>query len=380
MYRVISVGLLGLLAMPAVLAQTSYDDTVVGYAYASPSGTLQFGHLYNRSTGDITISHPETGVYTYRFHDVSTEGSYIPQIAWPMGGTTPQLEYCSIDGYGLAVFEDFRWIRVNCFDDSGNPQDDWTQVLLLDEGSSTGNNHHIAFADSLEPVPSGDMLDLTGSITNNPGGGSTTLHREGIGEYEVRMEGLGSVMQTGASVQVSAFSGSARSCSLESWTLNFAGSDNSRFRIRCQGIFGQADSRFTLLVTSTEPDASGPASAHVDVFDTPSTWTELTGDRVHNPHGRIDYRWDNPGYQVRFEWPSDTSPGVAFSTYAPGGATGFRLCSNSSAHRPSGESKDFLQVNVKCLDGDGVHSVPFTILMTQVVPTQDDQIFSDRFE
>lgn len=377
----IAIAMMGLSSTASLAAQTTYNEAVVGYAYGSPSGTLQFDNLHSRSGSDIDLVRLGTGYYRYRFHNVSTTGRYVPQIGWPLTGSSPHEPYCSIDSYGLGFPPaDFRFVRVLCLDDDGNPKDRWNQVLLLDEGSAGGDNHHIAFLDSREAVPVGDTLDLT-SFAYNPGGGSTTLHRTGTGAYEIRMDGLGAIMHTGVTVQVTPYSDIPRHCRIHSYTLNFAGSDNARFRVRCRNFHFDANSRFALLIASTEPDASGPASVYFSGGTEPN-WTKLTGDQVHNPHGSVQYRWDGSRYNVRFEWPTNGNLGVAVSSWRNSGSWGYRACGNSSPHRPPGESENYLYINVRCTNFDGeAHPGPFTLLLTEVssIP-QGDMIFADRFE
>lgn len=319
-----------------LLAQTTYDQAVVGYAYGSPNAELQFDHLYSRSGDNIELVRLETGHFRYRFFNVSTIGRYVPQIAWPLTGSSPEEIYCTIGSYGLGLSsqDSFRFVRVLCFNDDGSPTNRWNQVLLLDEGSTSGDNHHIAFADSREAVPSTGMLDLT-DLAYNPGGGAITLHHDSTGAYEIRMEGLGAIMQTGVTVHVTPHSVTPRHCRIHSYTLNFAGSDNARFRVRCRDFSGNADSRFVLLITSTESNDSGPASVYFSGGTEPD-WTELTGDLVHNPHGSVQYRWDGHRYNVRFEWPSDGNHGVAVSSWRNEFSWGYRTCGNSSPHIPPG--------------------------------------------
>jgi len=55
------------------LARSSFDDAVMGYAYASSSGRLQFDPLYSREGNDIVSLRPLTGVHTTQFHQ------FVPQ-------------------------------------------------------------------------------------------------------------------------------------------------------------------------------------------------------------------------------------------------------------------------------------------------------------
>lgn len=217
------------------------------------------------------------------------------------------------------------------------------------------------------------------SFTHNPGGGTTSLHRQSVGTYDVSMNGLGAVMPADVNVQVVAYNSSSRTCRVADWTLHFAGSDNARVQVRCYGPSGLLDTRFALLLTSTEASPASAASASIDGSSQPSGWTTLSGTAIHNPNGQVQFRWDGDHHQIRFEWPTDRPPGVAFATSA---YSILRVCSNSVAHRPPGASEDYLYVNVFCHQYGGEAGVgSFTVLMTQVTPgTTGDAIFSDRFE
>ncbi|NBB92869.1 MAG: hypothetical protein GVY32_06860 [Gammaproteobacteria bacterium] len=378
-----SIVFAGLMMITAAFAnaQGTYDDAVVGYAYTSPSGSLQFENLYHRSGGDITVDHTSEGQYKIRFYGASTQGSYIPMLAWPAadGGV------CTISGFGpgLDFSHDpptFRWVGVQCSDAlTVNPDDDWNQVLLVDEGGPDGSNTSLAFVESREAMPPGGSVDLSSeNSTYNPGGGTTSLSRTGLGEYYVSMDGLGAVMPADVNVYVAAFSDYSRSCRVADWTLHFAGSDNARVQVRCSGPSGPVDMRFVLLLTSTEPSSASAASAKINGFSQPSEWTTVSGSAVHNPHGQVQFRWDGDNHQIRFEWPSDQPEGVAFVTSA---YSQLRFCSSTTAHRPPGGPADYLQVNVNCFDFDGTLGVgTFTVLLTQVTPAPPgDLIFSDRF-
>lgn len=362
-------------------AQNTYDAAVVGYAYTSPSGSLQFDNLYHRSGGDITAERTSEGQYKIRFYGASTQGSYIPMLGWPGadGGV------CTISGFGPGIDfshdpPTFRWVGVQCSDAlTINPDDDWNQVLLVDEGGPDGNNTSLAFIESREAMPSGGSVDLSGeNSTHNPGGGTTTLTRTGVGQYYVSMDGLGAIMPADVNVHVAAYSDYSRTCRLADWTLHFAGSDNARVQVRCYGPSGPVDMRFVLLLTSTEASPASAASATINGFSQPTEWTTVSGSAVHNPHGQVQFKAGADGHQIRFEWPSDQPAGVAFATSA---YSQLRFCSNGSPHRPPGASADYLQVNVDCLGYDGTVGVgTFTVLLTQVTPAPpDDLIFSDRF-
>jgi hypothetical protein len=369
--------------LPGATAQFAFDDAVVGYAYNSSSGTQQFDYLYSRAQGDIVSLRQSTGVYAVQFHGVSPHGSFVPMAAWAGEGT------CTIAGYGFGLtptFSTHRWAAIHCFDSAGNPQDRWNQLTLFDEGSPGGDNPYLAFADSQEAAPSGNFLDLSDGSTHNPGGGTTTLTRQGVGQYNVTFNGLGAVMPADTTVQVIPFSpGSARSCRVDDWTLHFAGSDNARARIYCNGLPGSGllDTRFVVLFTSTEPSGASAASATVIGLNQPSSWTALSGSNVHNPHGQVHVRWDDISlggmHEVRFEWPSDLQPGVAFATPV---SPLLHACSSSSAHRRPWESEDYLYVNVTCREHDGDNSASaFNVLMVQVTHEPlPDLIFSDEFE
>ena len=371
---------------PAALAQSSFDDAVMGYAYASSSGSLQFDHVYIREGNDIVSLRPLTGVHTAQFHQVVPQGSFVPMAAWAGSSTRGR----SIRGYGFGLtpqFTTFRWATIFCFDEQGNALNNWHQIMLVDEGSADGSNSKLAFADSQEALPSGNFLDLSEGSTHNPGGGSTTLTRIATGQYNVIFNGLGAVMPEGSTVQVIPVSVTdPRACRVDDWTLRFAGSDNARVRIHCYGLPGGGweDSQFIVLLTSTESSTSSSASAAFSgQTPPPSNWTLLSGEDVHNPHGEVEIRWDDVSlggmYEVRFRWPSDSEGGVAFVSPV---SEGLHNCTNSSAHRPPGESEDYLYVNVVCRRFDGNNSTAgFNLLLTQVIAQPlPDQIFGDRFE
>lgn len=371
--------------LPGATAQTVFNDAVVGYAHISSVGDLQFDNLYHRTKGEVSVLNSSTGVYTVRFHRISTQGSVIPISSWAREGT------CTIGGYGVGLtpapnFGTFRWGRVHCFDDAGNPLNRWTNLALLDEGSSGGDNPFLAFADSRQATPPGNFLDLSAeSSTYNPGGLTTTLTRLGTGQYNVDFNGLGAIMPAGSTVQVIPFSDTARSCRVDDWTLRFAGTDKARVRIHCYGRPGDGlvNTRFIVLLTSTPASGASAASAAVEIANQPSNWTTLRGSNLHNPHGQIQVRWNNSAlggiHQVRFEWPSDAPPGVAFATPT---TSPLHACWSSSAFRDPGESGDYLYVNVGCRLPNGSNSsAAFNILMTQVThEPPPDMIFSDRFE
>ncbi|WP_147307597.1 hypothetical protein [Wenzhouxiangella sediminis] len=367
-------------------AQPSFNDAVMGYAYVNPAGSLQFDHLYQREGTDVVSLHPLTGVHTVQFHQVVPQGSFVPMASWAGSSTRG----CTIRGYGFGLTPEFtthRWATIHCFDENGNSLNVWHQVMLVDEGSANGNNTKLAFTDSQEALPSGNFLDLSNGSTHNPGGGSTTLTRLGTGQYHVTFNDLGAVMTHGATVQVIPYSVTEpRACRVDDWTLQFAGSNNARVRIHCRGLSGSGlvDSRFVVLLTSTEPSSSTAASAAFPGQSTAATtWTPVSGPDVHNPHGDVEMRWD-PGpsggsHQVRFQWPSDSEGGVVFASPV---FESLHNCINSSPHRPSTESADYIYVNVVCLNNDGESSTSsFNLLLTEVSSQPlPDHIFSDRFE
>lgn len=373
-------------SVPDAGAQPSFDDAVMGYAYANSAGTLQFDNLYSRTGNDIVSQHPSTGVHTIQIHRVIAQGSFVPMAAWAGSSTRG----CTIQGYGFSLtpqFTPYRWARIFCFDELGNPLNAWHQFMLVDEGGVDGNNAKLAFADSQQALPSGNFLDLSAGSTHNPGGGTTTLARLGVGQYEVTFNGLGAVMPRGSTVQVIAVSPTQpRTCRVDDWTLHFAGSNNARVRVHCYGLpdDGLVDSQFVVLLASTESSPSAAASAAIPgEVGPPTAWTPLSGEDVHNPHGEVEYRWDPVGlggfYQVRFRWPSESDEGVAFSSPV---SPSIYNCTNSPAHRPPGESADYLYVNVVCRRPDGGNSTSgFNLLLAQVLaPPLPDRIFSDRFE
>jgi hypothetical protein len=378
-----SLGLIFLL-IPDAGAESSFDDAVMGYAYVNPAGSLQFDHLYLREGSDVVALHPLTGVHTVQFHQAVPQGSFVPMAA----ANSTTVAGCNIRGYGFGLTPTFiahRWATIHCFDFQGNSANSWHQIMLVDEGSANGDNAKLAFADSQESSPSGNLLDLSGGSTHNPGGGSTVLTRLGTGQYTVTFNGLGAVMDD-ATVQVFPFSvAEPRTCRVDDWSVQFAGSDNARVRIHCREFpsGNLVDTRFVILLASTDPSPSAAASIAMPGQSVNQTsWTPLTGPEVHNPHGEVEIRWD-PGAsgglnQVRFRWPSDAAGGVAFASPV---STALRNCRSGSPHRPPGQSPDYLYVNVFCFgqDGDGIPSA-FNLMLTEVSEQpQPDLMFSDRF-
>lgn len=389
--------------LPDASAQTAFNDAVRGYAYSDSAGSLQFEHLYNRAGGDVISLHPSTGVYTIRFHPAtsqlnSTDGSpgrttpqggepiyiqpkFVPIAAWAGSSTSG----CSIEAYGVGVTQTFSfypWATMHCFDEFGNPLNAWHQFMLVDAGGDNGTNAKLAFADSLEAQPSGNLLDLSEEeTTHNPAGGSTILTRLGTGQYHVTFNGLGAVMEAGSTVQVIAVSDEAHTCRVDDWTLHFAGSSNARARVYCYGLPGQGleDSRFVLLLTSTEDSATTAASLEASGFGSPSNWTSISGSNVHNPHGDVQIRWRIDGYEVRFQWPGDSAGGVAFVSPI---SSILHNCTNSSPYRDSSDPEDYLRVNVTCRNHNSDTSMgAFNLLLTQVPPLPlPDLLFTDRFE
>jgi hypothetical protein len=80
----ITVVMTCLLSSTPLMAQTTYDQSVVGYAYGSPNAELQFDHLYSRSGDNIELVRLEDGHFRYRCFHVSTIGRYVPLS--PPGG------------------------------------------------------------------------------------------------------------------------------------------------------------------------------------------------------------------------------------------------------------------------------------------------------
>jgi hypothetical protein len=209
-----------------------------GYVWAnqpsSASYTPSSYYRYNSTGGANTITRSSAGIYQVTFPGLGGAGGSVDVTGYGSGS-----ESCRVGSWGWSGAN--ALVNVRCQDTNGNPVDSYfdltfhgTRGLL---GTLTGGPRAYVWA-NLESAAS---YTPSLSYQYNSTGGTNTNARSGVGVYQVRLPGAGTV---NGHVQVTAYGSGTTRCKVENW-LSTVGA--KVVTVRCFDPAGApADSRYVV--------------------------------------------------------------------------------------------------------------------------------------
>jgi hypothetical protein len=204
----VPAGAMAAAPQPAVLVQTHAWATVRNPAASYVPAVKDRGNLLGG--GAVNVVHNGPGDYTVQFPSAAIAGqtgvAHVSALA-----TTQRV--CVVTSYGPTGIASGVDVDILCSRPGGVPDDSRFTVTYL---AQTGGVQNIAYAYASHPGPNPYVVASLDS--SSPIGGSARVRILGVGQYRVRLDGLGSA---DGDIQVTPVTtGSPRFCEVDPWTNN----------------------------------------------------------------------------------------------------------------------------------------------------------------
>ncbi len=228
---------------------TSFTFLVVGsatfggrsaYAWASGGSSAAPyvatpSYRYSSAQRPISVARSGIGVYQVTFLGLGRQSAADREgmMVSAYGGN----HSCQLDGWNSAG-EDLV-ATVRCFSAAGAPVDGLFTVGVVSEARAGAK---LGFAVADQPTTTVDYTPTNSRVT---GGGSVSIHRTGVGSYDVSFNGLTRADGVRESFQVAPMGSTAARCTISNWGLSGAG---ILVRVLCGTPAGTlADTRFVIV-------------------------------------------------------------------------------------------------------------------------------------
>jgi len=219
-----------LLAANTMIKGWAWANQPTAAAYACPST-----YCYNSQNGAVQMSRTSVGYYTVNFDNLATSGGVAHVSAY--GGN----HHCNVRNWHSTSSS--LIVNVKCIDTQGRPVDGKFTALFYKETQEINRRTAYVWANQA----SSDLnIDYTPSLSYqwNSKGVNNSVTRIGVGQYRVRVPGLGAWHGKRGTVMVTAYGDDHNFCKVRNWALD--GTDTLVY-VNCFSALGsEQNNRFTM--------------------------------------------------------------------------------------------------------------------------------------
>jgi hypothetical protein len=209
-----------------------------GYVWANSPGSASYTpsttYQYNSTFATNTITRSGVGTYQVTFPGLGGAGGTVKATAYGSGS-----DACHVASWGWSGAN--ALVNVRCKDTNGTPVDAYYTLTFHGPrgllGTLTGGPRAYVWAN----LQSSASYTPSLSYQYNSTGATNTITRSGVGVYQVRLPGLGTVS---GHVQATAYGSGSTRCKVQSWTTTVGA---KLVNVRCFDTAGApADSRYVV--------------------------------------------------------------------------------------------------------------------------------------